>query len=195
MDWYIDFVKAYPILSAIIQFAILGTAGEIISKIIIAGKIHSPFNLNMILKKMAIWAFLAVCIKFAFMGFQGFTDSLILHNYLPELGLLPRAFAVSVLMNLQFGLFLVIMHRILDNLAAGVKKNWTNIDKSILSLIWFWIPAHTITFTLPRDFQIGLAALWSLALGIILGFYNKPKEQKEIQPADYSVTQDKELVS
>ncbi len=186
MDWYIDFVKSYPIISAMIQFALLGTAGEIISKIIIAGRIHSPFSLKMILMKMVIWAFLAVCIKYAFVGFQGFTDTLIGHNYLPVLGLLPRAFAVSVLMNLQFGLFLVIMHRILDNLAAGVKKNWNNIDKSLLSLLWFWIPAHTVTFTLPRDYQIGLAALWSLALGIILGFYNKPKEQvklKEIIPA------------
>jgi hypothetical protein len=180
MDWYIQFVKTYPILSAIIQFALLGTAGEIISKIIISGRIHSPFNLKMIIKKILIWAFLAVCIKYAFIGYQGFTDSLILHNYLPEPGLLSRAFIVSVLMNLQFGLFLVLMHRILDNLAAGVKNNWNNIDKSILSLIWFWIPAHTVTFILPRDFQIGLAALWSLALGIILGFYNKPKMDKWI---------------
>jgi hypothetical protein len=31
------------------------------------------------------------------------------------------------------------------------------------------IPAHTITFSLPADYQIRLAALWSLALGLILG--------------------------
>jgi hypothetical protein len=86
------------------------------------------------------------------------------------------------------------MHRILDNLAAGIKKNWNNIDKSILSLIWFWIPAHTVTFILPRDFQIGLAALWSLALGIILGFYNKPKYQEELSPAATFVKEDKEIV-
>jgi len=75
-------------------------------------------------------------------------------------------------MNLQFGPFLVIMHRLMDNFISG-KQNWKNLDKGFYSLLWFWIPAHTITFILPREFQIGLAAVWSLALGIILGFYNR----------------------
>jgi hypothetical protein len=75
-------------------------------------------------------------------------------------------------MNLQFGLFLVLMHRYLDNIIER-KKNWKNIDKGFYSLLWFWIPAHTITFILPKEFQIGLAAVWSLALGLILGFYRR----------------------
>ena len=41
------------------------------------------------------------------------------------------------------------------------------------TLIWFWIPAHTLTFSLAVDYQVGLAALWSLALGLILGL--RPK--------------------
>ena len=75
-------------------------------------------------------------------------------------------------MNLQFGPFLVIAHRLLDN-AIARKNNWANIDKGMLSLLWFWIPAHTLTFILPKPFQIGLAALWSVVLGLILGFYNR----------------------
>jgi len=35
------------------------------------------------------------------------------------------------------------------------------------------VTAHTITFMLDRPYQIGLAAVWSVVLGIILGFYNK----------------------
>ncbi len=31
-----------------------------------------------------------------------------------------------------------------------------------------------LTFSLPVDYQIGLAALWSVVLGVILGF-SKPK--------------------
>ena len=77
-------------------------------------------------------------------------------------------------MNLQFGPFLVIIHRILDNGVMRV-KNWNNIDKSLLSLLWFWLPAHTVTFMLPTPFQIGLAAVWSVVLGLILGFYNSKK--------------------
>ncbi len=172
MDWYIEFVKANPILSAIIQFAVLGTFGEVVAKWIINKKISSPFTLPVILWKMTEWAILAVCIKYAFVGFKGFVTSLVEHSLLPELNLFSNAFAISVFMNLQFGLFLVIAHRWLDNLILK-EKNWKNLEKSLLSLIWFWIPAHTITFMLPREFQIGLAALWSVVLGVILGFYNR----------------------
>lgn len=111
-------------------------------------------------------------IKYAFTGFQGFTDILIENNLLPDLTGIYRAFTVSILMNLQFGPFLVLMHRLMDNLIAG-KMNWKNLDKGFYSLLWFWIPAHTVTFILPKEFQIGLAALWSLMLGLILGFYNR----------------------
>ena len=157
-----------------IQFAILGTCGDIISKWIIQRRIFAPFDLGTTLLKMAEWAFLAVCIKYAFIGFNGFVDSLIEHNLLSQMNIFGRAFAISTTMNLQFGPFLVIMHRLLDN-AVMRKRNWDNIDKSLLSLLWFWMPAHTITFILPKPFQIGLAALWSVVLGIILGFYNRRK--------------------
>lgn len=172
MTIYIEFVKANPILSAIIQFAILGTFGEIVSKWIINKKVTIPFTGKHIAWKAFEWALLAVCIKYAFIGFNGFVEALVEHNYLPQTNLFTKAFFISSLMNLQFGPFLVIVHRILDNLYTR-EKNWNNIDKGLLSLLWFWIPAHTVTFMLPKEFQIGLAALWSVALGIILGYYNK----------------------
>jgi len=174
MNWYIDFVKYNPIFSAIIQFSIFGTFGEVVSKWIIKKKIHLPFTLSILLWKMLVWSFLAVCIKYAFVGFAGFVEYLFLYGLLPELNSFTKAFAVSTTMNLQFGLFLVIMHRILDNVVVR-EKNWDNIDKGLLSLIWFWIPAHTVTFMLPKEYQIGLAAIWSVVLGVILGFYNRKK--------------------
>jgi hypothetical protein len=33
---------------------------------------------------------------------------------------------------------------------------------------FFWIPAHTITFLLPAEFQVLFAALLSVALGVFL---------------------------
>ena len=172
MNIYIELVKTYPIYSAMIQFAILGTLGDIISKWMQRGAIFMPYKFSIIFLKMLEWAFLAICIKYAFVGFQSFVDGLILHQFLPELGLFGRAFSVSVAMNLQFGLLLVILHRFLDNLVSQ-ENNWKNIDKGMLSLVWFWIPAHTITFMLDKPYQIGLAAIWSLVLGIILGYYNR----------------------
>ena len=175
MQWYIDIVTKCPILTAMVQFAILGTLGDMIAKWSQAKNVYMPFSLPMTLWKMIEWAFLAILIKYAFVGFQGFVDGLIEHELLPafvQSGGLGRAFLVSFLMNAQFGILLVLLHRILDYLPVG-KVNWNGINKGIYSLFWFWIPAHTITFTLDRPFQIGLAALWSLVLGLILGLFNK----------------------
>ncbi len=174
METYVAFVTAYPLVSAMLQFAVLGTFGDVIAGWIIARRIFAPFGLKTLLLKMLEWAFLAVLIKYAFAGFNGFIDKLVAEKMLPQLAGPARAIAVSTAMNLQFGPFLVLMHRWLDNLVAG-KKNWANIDKGFMSLLWFWIPAHSVTFSLARPYQIGLAAVWSVALGVILGFYNRKK--------------------
>jgi hypothetical protein len=172
MNWYIELVTAQPIITAIIQFVVLGTLGDAVSHWIVERRIFSPYDLKTLILKFIEWSILAVMIKYAFIGFHGFVESLIDNNYLPQLEGIGKSFAISTSMNLQFGPLLVIMHRLMDNLIAG-KQNWKNLDKGFYSLLWFWIPAHTVTFILPKEFQIGLAALWSLALGIILEFYNR----------------------
>ncbi|OQY38998.1 MAG: hypothetical protein B6226_02795 [Candidatus Cloacimonetes bacterium 4572_65] len=175
MELYMNFVKNYTILSAIIHFAILGTFGEVISKWVINKSMKYPFDGLSTIKKMMIWAFLGVCIKYAFKGFAyGFVPALIENGMLPNVDhdSFLFAFFVSAFMNAQFGLLLVMLHRLLDNFAAG-RSNWKNIHKSILSLVWFWIPAHTVTFLLPVEMRVVVAALWSLVLGLILGFFNR----------------------
>ncbi len=174
MNTYVELVKEYPIYSAMIQFAVLGTLGDIFSKWMQQGKIYTPYNVSIVILKMLEWAIIAITIKYAFVGFQGFVDGLVSHHLLPELNNFGRAFTVSATMNLQYGLFLVIFHRFLDNLISK-QNNWKNIDKGMLSLVWFWIPAHTITFMLDKPYQIGLAAIWSVVLGFILGYYNREK--------------------
>lgn len=172
MDWYVSAVKANPILTAMAQFAVLGTLGEHLARWLPARRVYSPFGARRTALRMLGWAGLAVCIKYAFTGFGGFVDALAAHGLLPAAGPLGRAFSVSLAMNLQFGPFLVIAHRLLDNAIDG-EANWANLDKGLLSLLWFWVPAHTATFLLPPDYRIGLAALWSLALGLILGWFNR----------------------
>ena len=172
MDWYIELVKAHPITTAMAQFAALGTLGEAASKWLAARRVFSPFGPRGTALRMLGWALLAVCIKYAFTGFAAFIDGLIAHGLLPEMGATAKAFAISLAMNLQFGPFLVIAHRLIDNAIDG-RPNWANLDKGLKSLLWFWVPAHTVTFLLPVELRIGLAAVWSLALGLILGWYNR----------------------
>ncbi|HOH46253.1 MAG TPA: hypothetical protein PLX59_00300 [Candidatus Cloacimonadota bacterium] len=169
---YVELTTAHPILMAMLQFAILGTLGELVSQWIVRKSFRYPFTAAMTLWKMLVWATLAIGIKYAFQGFTGYTEYLVEHGYLPKLGTFGKAFAISSFMNLQFGLFLVLIHRVLDNIPLK-EKNWKNLHKGFYSLLWFWIPAHTVTFILPPVYRIGLAALWSVFLGLILGFFNR----------------------
>ncbi len=172
MGWYAALAQAHPITSAMAQFAVLGTLGEAAAKWIRARRLYAPFGLRTAALKALVWMALAVCIKYAFTGFVAFVEGLSAHGLLPRLGPFGEAFAVSLATNLQFGPFLVITHRIMDNAIEG-RSNWGGLDKALLSLLWFWVPAHTVTFMLPADFRVGLAAVWSLALGLILGFFNR----------------------
>ena len=169
---YVNWVKAMPIVSSMIQFAILGTLGEVVSKWIVRKSFRYPFTFLLTLWKMIVWAILAVGIKYAFSGHSAMVAHLVEVGMLPALNKFGMALAISISLNVQFGLLLVIMHRVLANLVEK-EKNWKGMDKSMYSLLWFWIPAHTVTFLLSDVYRIGLAALWSVALGLILGMFNK----------------------
>jgi hypothetical protein len=175
MDWYDSFVEAQPILSSMLLFAILGTVGEILGFWIRRGK-GWPFPPLVILGKMLGWALLGILMKYAFIGFRGFVATLYEHEMLPwGEELVVRAFFVSFWLNILFGPFVYATHCLLDNLIER-KWDWAGLLPAMTSLLWFWIPAHTLTFSLQVDYQIGLAAVWSATLGIILGFLQRLKK-------------------
>jgi len=183
IETYTQWVASNPLLSAMIQFAILGTLGEIISFSLRQKKIAIPCTWWQMILKMLAWAVLGVLIKLAFVGMKGFALALIEHGFLPFSfnGGLGWAFSVSVLTNLLFGPQMMAFHRLEDNLIMR-QKGFVGIQRSWATLLWFWIPAHTLTFLLPSDLQIGLAALWSLALGLIMGLTRpKPNENEELR--------------
>jgi hypothetical protein len=174
MELYLNWVTSYPLLSAAIQFAFLGTLGEIISFSIQKKKLAIPCSWLQLLAKVFAWAILGIVIKYGFAGMKGFTQSLLDHQLLPAFlaSGLGWAFVVSVFTNVFFGPQMMVFHRLEDNLILG-QKGFQGITNAWKTLIWFWIPAHTITFLLPPDLQISLAALWSLVLGIIMGATKK----------------------
>jgi hypothetical protein len=178
VDWYVAWVKANPLLSAVIQFAILGTLGEVISNVMRTRKLEWPFGIVTTLLKGLAWAILGILIKYGFAGCKGACAALIEKGLLPEIcsSGLGWAVTVSVVTNLFFGPQMMAFHRLEDNIIEG-KWDFTGIQKAWATLIWFWIPAHTVTFILPTHYQIGLAAVWGLALGVIMGITNKPKKK------------------
>jgi hypothetical protein len=163
-------VQAHPFLSAAVQFGLLGTLGEVAAVSLKARRPALPCTPFQLLAKVLAWALLGLVIKAGFVGMKGFTRALIDHHLLP--GALGSGFgwalALSTLTNVFFGPQMMLFHRLEDNLILG-RRGFDGMAPAIRTLIWFWIPAHTITFSLPADFQVGLAAVWSLALGLILG--------------------------
>jgi hypothetical protein len=92
-------------------------------------------------------------------------------------------------MNLSFGPTFMALHKCsdtyLDIRATGRKKiglgliihkvDWEKFASFTLlkTVPLFWIPAHTVTFMLPAEYQVAAAALLSVALGIILNLKRK----------------------
>ena len=175
IEAYLHFVKEQPLLSSAIQVGILGTAGELLAGRIRMGRWYffGPGPLRLLLK-IVVWAFLGITFKYSFTGFHGFVDALVHKGFwfasAAEPGLL-RAFSASMFTNLQFGPVMMLFHRYTDNAIEGKAMDWPSMQKAWVTLFWFWIPAHTITFSLPPHLQVGLAAVWAIALGVILGYF------------------------
>ncbi|BBE31140.1 hypothetical protein OSSY52_12810 [Tepiditoga spiralis] len=165
-----------PFVLAMVEFAILGTAGEI------AGTLLKKEKLNVVkvIHSAVTWAILGVIIKFMFAGFNGFVDTLTQHHYLPS-GKFFSAFFKSFFTNALFGPWIIISHRFLDNLPK-FKIPSNGLKGAMLTLLWFWLPAHTVTFMLPHTWQVTLAAVWSFVLGLILGFFANTKSKKSGEP-------------
>jgi hypothetical protein len=57
------------------------------------------------------------------------------------------------------------------------EKSIHNFAYLLKTIVVFWIPAHTVTFSLPANYQVLMSAFLSLALGFILTI--KPKKKAE----------------
>lgn len=173
-DAYATWVRQAPLPSAMVQFALLGTFGELLPHWIRTRRPSLPCSHSQLLGKLLAWAVLGAFIKIGFAMMKGAAHALLEHGWLPDFFAhgLGWALLVSVLTNCFFGPQMIFFHRLEDNVIAR-QRNWGGLVTAWWTLIWFWIPAHTLTFSLPVDYQIGLAAVWSVVLGMILGLTKK----------------------
>ncbi|HOI33399.1 MAG: hypothetical protein PHG67_08470 [Bacteroidales bacterium] len=178
------------------KFAVLATFGECLALRIRTGKYNRKgFG---ILPRAIVWGFLGITIKMAFVIYTAGTPQLLLYLGWPEsitalaqpfsLTALLTAFSISVAMNLTYAPVMMTIHKITDThiLENGgtirgffkpiaLQRIFTNLDwKTQWNFVFrktipfFWIPAHTITFLLPVDYQVLFAAGLGIALGLIL---------------------------
>ena len=177
----------HPFIMGFVKFALLATAGELIAGYIATGKPTVP---SKIIWRFVIWGFIGVWITFM-MKVYGAAVAVLMGG---GDNALLRAFYISTIMNTSFGPTFMALHKCsdkwLDLRASGekasIKAIMTGIDWSafagftILKTVpLFWIPAHTVTFLLPSEYQVMMAAALSVALGIILSFGNRKKSVGE----------------
>ncbi|MCT4614626.1 MAG: Mpv17/PMP22 family protein [Marinifilaceae bacterium] len=195
-DAYISFNKAHSMIMSFIKFALLATLGEVIGLRIRTGEFSQKgFG---IIPRAIVWGFLGLTIKFAFVvfatGTPAFLQSMGIENATKILAgeftptKLLVAFCISASMNVIYAPIMMTLHKITDThivdnggTIAGLLKP-IKFGKIIKELNWdvqwnfvfkktipfFWIPAHTITFLLPPEFRVLMAAVLGIVLGVLL---------------------------
>ena len=176
----------HPLIMGFVKFGFLATTGELIAARLTKKTWTLP---HYFLLRMLIWALLGIVIALTFKLYSGGATFLLETGILPgKNNLFAHALAAAVLMNVTFGPVMMGFHRMSDKF-LDLKyelKSKVSLQKVIDNMDWqtyirfvvcktipiFWIPAHTITFMLPPEYQIIVAAFLSIALGIILSLKN-----------------------
>lgn len=206
LSYYEKFNHDHGLIAAFIKFAVLATTGEILGLRIKTGNYcEKGFG---ILPRMLVWGFIGITIKIAFIIFTTGTPAFLeylglnITNTSSDDGLsfnkILVAFCTSLAMNVVYAPVMMTFHKITDTHiieTGGTIKGFfkpINFREIFINLNWdvqwnfvfkktipfFWIPAHTITFLLPADYQVLFAALLGVALGTILAVANKMEGNK-----------------
>lgn len=180
-----------PYLMGFAKFAILATAGELLAVRLAKKAWTLP---SYVWVRFLIWGVIGIWITYMMKIFGAGVGALMQSSLLPcpqntTLHTFVKAFFISATMNLSFGPTFMALHKCsdtyLDMRASG--KRHIKLANVIHKVDWekfagftllktvplFWIPAHTVTFMLPAEYQVAMAAALSVALGIILNLKRK----------------------
>ena len=182
--------KESPYLMGFIKFALLATAGELLAPIVATGKPNVPVK---IVWRFIIWGFIGMWITLMMTVYKTAVANMdIIGSDIKFLS----ALYTSILMNTTFGPTFMAVHKCTDKmleLCASkekicVKSVMTGIDWSTFASFtigktvpFFWIPAHTVTFLLPAEFQVMMAAALSVALGVFLSIAGRSKNKSSLK--------------
>jgi len=191
----------YPYLMGFIKTAILASMGELLVNRIKNG---SYFSEKGIVLKFFVWGFLGMIFVLIFKVFASGVVSAQQSGLLPLMeasfvSSLLTALLISTIMNIFFAPTFMLLHRVTDGyifLSEGnlIKMRHVKLNdvierinfKTFISFVvlktipLFWIPAHTITFMLPENYRVLMAAYLSIALGIILTVSKSIDMKKQI---------------
>lgn len=184
----------HPYLSGIIQFAILATAGEMLTTRVIDG--HWVFN-SFAAYKMFLWGASGLIFTVIFSVFSNGVVCSMENKMLPFYrNPWATALFTSFFLNLIFSPIHTIVMRILSNYgeARFVHGNKMGFDETINSVGWselldflfrktlpfFWFPVNAVGFMMPVVLRIPFAAMLSFVFGILM-IILRMREHKQIE--------------
>lgn len=184
---FIHLTNNYPYVMGFFKFAVLATMGELLALRLANHTWKKPVGL---LYKVIVWGIIGVLITYMFSFYSAGVAAMLEGSRIASgiLSTLISAFLTSLIMNLTFGIVFMALHRISD---TYIEMRFSHQKPSFKALIetinWnafitfvvgktiplFWIPAHTITFTLPPYLRVIVAAYLSIVLGLILSYSHR----------------------
>ncbi len=205
-NFYDTFNKDHGMLTSFVKFAVLATMGESIGLRIRNG-VYNKKGFGLI-PRAIVWGFLGLTIKMSFvifasgtpkfLAYLGFNNAIeAMQGSFSEIKLLV-AFSISAAMNVIYAPVMMTLHKITDthilNNGGTIKGLFRRIKfgEIMCSLDWsvqwnfvfkktipfFWIPAHTITFLLPVQYQVLFAAILGIVLGVLLAMASLKSSNK-----------------
>lgn len=179
----------HPYLMGFAKFFVLATLGELFAIRLNRGDYAMPPYL---LIRAIIWGIVGLMVVYTFSLYSGGVSALMEAGLLPQAGRLWHALITSASMNLTFAPAFMAAHRISDKVLERRAEGKTGIKAAIGAIDWthfysfilgktvplFWIPAHTMTFLLPPTYRVLVAAMLSIALGLILSLTKRTKKEK-----------------
>jgi hypothetical protein len=176
--------KEFPYIMGFLKFAVLATFGEMLKNRLKNGS----WYVSKLPVRALVWGFFGIIMTIAFSLFASGTAVMMSGNlWFGSNPLLAKgfwndlifAFSTSLFMNMIFAYPMMFSHEWFSQViekgkliggeeffAGASPKVWGSfIPKTIL---FFWVPAHTVTFLLPAEFRVLVGALLSVALGFIL---------------------------
>lgn len=197
-DSFGEINRSHGMAMGFVKFAILATFGEMLALRLFEGVYLKPgWGL---LPKAFVWGGLGLMIKASLIIFSTGVKELLAYLGLTTTSssfpvMIMVALSISLLINFIFAPVLMTLHKMFDlhiastdGTMSGLFSSFEGADllkKIDWDVMWhfvfkktipfFWIPAHTITFLLPPEYQVGFAALLGIVLGVILAFAGKGK--------------------
>lgn len=179
--------RDHPFAMGFLKFALLATFGEYLKRRMAAGR-WTGDPAATLLSRAAGWGLFGAWFAMVFPLFSAGVDALVAQSLWPAGPPLWIAFSKSLWINVLgcFGWTMMLAHEWLNasiaaSRPAALPAFGASLDPAVWfgkipwTILWFWLPAHTVTFSLPGEWRILAAAGLSVALGFLLSAAARPK--------------------